>query len=91
MGWQLIDSDDDGYMEFYSLIIDGCVENWQHPTTAKLLVLTNETNLLLDGRTYSLLEDSTDAGGDYKGSDKLVARPKLMQKAEDAWEVYIME
>ena len=78
-------------MEFYSLIVDGCVDNWQHPTSATLVVYTNESKLELKGNTYSLLEDGSDAGGHYKPSVQLEERPLLLMAAEAAWEVYIME
>ena len=91
IGWSVQDADEDAYMEFYSMVIDGCVENWEHPTEATLVVFTYEAGMHLKGKTYSLLEDTNDFGGNYFPSEKLSLHPKLLKQAEDTWEVYIME
>jgi hypothetical protein len=91
IGWALEDKDEDAYMEFYSLVVDGCVTDWKLPTPATLVVFTYEAGLSLTGTTYSLEEDATDLGGHYKANEKLKKHPKLLEQAEDAWEVYIME
>lgn len=91
MGFTLIDADEDAYMEFYSLVVDGCVDDWQHPVPATLVVFAEESGMELKGRTYSMLEDATDIGGDYNPSPQLSERPLLLLAAEAAWEVFIME
>lgn len=91
IGWALEDADENGYMEFYTFVVDGCVPDWQHPTEALLMVFTNKAGLNLKGTTYSLTESTDDLGGSYTPSEKLKENPEIQKQAEAAWEVYVME
>lgn len=91
IGWKLEDANEDGYMEFYSLIFDACEESRNHPQYAMLVIYTNFSDLYLTGHSYSLLEETDDFGGDFKPSEKLTKHPKIEVSAEEAWDVYIME
>ncbi|CAG5081673.1 hypothetical protein [Parvicella tangerina] len=91
LGWKLEDENEDGYMEFYSLIFDACEKSRNHPQHATLLVYTNVSDLYLMGRSYSLIDNTDDVGGSYEASEELKEYPEIMESAEEAWEVYIME
>lgn len=91
IGWELEDANDDGFMEFYTFLKDGCVKTWEYPTDAHLLVFTNIKGLELSGRTYSLLQDAVDIGGDFQPNEALSRFPQILEQAKAAWEVYIME
>ena len=91
VGWKLEDANEDGYMEFYSMIFDACEESRNHPQDAMLKVFTNVSNLGLSGESYSLLGDTDNIGGRYKISEQLQRYPKIKAAAEAVWEVYILE
>jgi len=90
IGFKLEDANEDGYMEFYSMIIDDCTSNMDEPLDAFLVVFTNITHLTLVGRTYGV-GVGDDLGGDYTPTPGLIEEPKILESAEAAWEVYIME
>lgn len=91
IGWKLEDANNDGYMEFYTMIVDGCEVDANHPVDAQLLVFTsNLRGLYLKGETYNLLDEG-DVGGRYVVSENLEGQSEIQKEAEDAWEVYIMD
>lgn len=90
IGFSLEDSDNDGYMEFYTLLIDDCTTDINQPLNAVLKVFTNYQDLELKGKTYNLSETG-EIGGDYSPSKELIGHSEILESAKDAWEVFIIE
>jgi len=54
IGWNLIDADNDGYMEFHTMVISDCKENKERPKTAELIVFEGEDEHVFSGQMFNL-------------------------------------
>ena len=87
----LNDADADGVFEFYTMVLDGCIQDETESKGAVLFVFTsNYKSLRLDGGTYATSNKHENKGGQYEISKNLQKLNQIQEKAKDVWEIFIL-
>jgi hypothetical protein len=87
----LNDANEDGTYEFYSMVLDGCIQEETESKGARLFVFTsNQKSLQLEGGTYATSSKHDNKGGQYEISENLKKLNKIQEKAKDVWEIFVL-